>query len=124
MPRWRLSAGWTAMHQKLRLKPGSADVNATRADARDPAHTAQLRSLYSIDDRRDVEVTLRKVAGKSFPDVPSYTALDARFGWRIRPGLELSLTGENLTGSHAEYGTILYRAEVERRLGAKLLWEY
>ncbi|MFC0254127.1 TonB-dependent receptor plug domain-containing protein [Massilia consociata] len=124
MPRWRLSAGWTAMHQKLKLKPGSTDVSALQVDARDPAHTAQLRSLYSIDDRRDVEVTVRKVAGKSAPEVPAYTALDARFGWRIRPGLELSLTGENLTGGHGEYGTVLYRAEAERRLGVKVMWEY
>lgn len=122
--RWRLSAGWTAMHQKLRLKPGSSDINATRVAARDPAHTLQLRSVYGIDDRRDVEFTLRKVAGKSFPDVPSYTALDARFGWRMRPGLELSVTGENLTGGHGEYGTVVYRAEIERRLGVKLMWEY
>lgn len=124
MPRWRLSAGWTAMHQKLRLKPGSTDRNATLVAARDPAHTAQLRSSYTIDDRRDLEVTVRKVAGKSAPEVPSYTALDARFGWRLRPGLELSLTGENLTGGHGEYGSILARAEVERRLGVKVIWEY
>ncbi|MCC2974840.1 TonB-dependent siderophore receptor [Massilia sp. IC2-476] len=122
--RWRLSAGWTALHQKLRLKPGSTDVNATLVARRDPAHTFQLRSVYGIDDRRDVELTLRKVAGKSFPDVPSYTALDARFGWRVRPGLELSVTGESLTGGHGEYGSILARAEIERRLGVKVVWEY
>jgi len=122
--RWRLQAGWTAMHQKLHLNPGSRDVNATRVAKRDPAHTFQLRSIYGIDDRRDIELTLRKVAGKSFPDVPAYTALDARFGWRVRPGLEVAVTGENLTGGHGEYGTILYRSEVERRLGVKLMWEY
>lgn len=121
---WRLSAGWTVMHQKLRLKPGSTDINATRVVRRDPAHTFQLRSIYGIDDRRDIGLTLRKVAGKSFPEVPAYTALDARFGWRVRPGLELALSGENLTGGHGEYGTIAYRAEIERRLGVKLMWEY
>jgi iron complex outermembrane receptor protein len=122
--RWRLSAGWTAMHQKLRLKPGSRDAGALFVAKRDPAHTFQLRSIYGFDDRRDLELTLRKVAGKSFPDVPAYTAFDARFGWRIRPGLELALTGENLTGGHGEYGTVLFRAEIERRLGVKLMWEY
>jgi iron complex outermembrane receptor protein len=124
MPRWRLSAGWTALHQKLRLKPGSTDANGARVAGSDPAHTFQLRSVYGIDDRRDLEVTLRKVAGKSFPDVPAYTALDARLGWRIRPGLEVSLTGENLNGGHGEYGTALYRAEIERRVGMKVVWEY
>jgi len=122
--RWRLSAGWTALHQKLHLKPGSKDVGATRVTRRDPAHTLQLRSLYGIDDRREIELALRKVAGKSFPDVPAYTAFDARFNWRIRPGLELVLSGENLTGGHGEFGSILARAEIERRLGVKLIWEY
>ena len=58
------------------------------------------------------------------PEVPSYTALEARFGWRLRPGLDLSVFGENLTGGHGEYGSELFRAEVERRVGVKAVWEY
>jgi iron complex outermembrane receptor protein len=44
MPRWRLSAGWTALHQRLRLKPGGNDVMGVAAARRDPSHTLQLRS--------------------------------------------------------------------------------
>jgi iron complex outermembrane receptor protein len=119
---WRLSAGFTAMHQSLRLKPGSNDINGPRMAERDPRHTWQLRSSLAIDDSRELDLMLRRV-GATF-GVDSYTALDARFGWRLRPGLALSVFGENLTGSHAEYGPVAYRTEIERRIGVKAVWEY
>ena len=36
------------------------------------------------------------------PDVPAYRAVDARFGWRFAPGMEVSVIGPNLNGGHAE----------------------
>lgn len=123
MPRWRLSAGWTALHQRLRLKPGSNDLAGLAAARRDPAHTLQLRSSYNIDDAREVDVTLRRAGASAAPAVPSYTALDARLGWRLRPGLALSLYGENLNGGHTEFGQSGYRVEFERRVGVSLRWD-
>ena len=119
---WRLSAGWTAMHQNLRLKPGSNDINGPKMAERDPRNTWQLRSSYAFDDRRELDLMLRHVGATS--DVPSYTAFEARVGWRLGPGLEVSLFGENLDGGHPEYGSVLYRAEVERRVGVKAVWKY
>lgn len=119
---WRLSAGWTAMHQNLRLKPGSNDASGPLMAERDPRNTWHLRSSYALDDRRELDLMLRHVGATS--DVPSYTAFDARLGWRLRPGLEVSVFGENLDGGHAEYGSVLYRAEVDRRVGVKAVWEY
>jgi iron complex outermembrane recepter protein len=37
------------------------------------------------------------------PDVESYSTLDLRFAWRPRPGVELSVVGQNLLGRHVEY---------------------
>lgn len=124
LPRWRLSAGWTALAQRLRLKPGSNDVDAPDAARRDPSHTLQLRSNLNIDDAREIDVTLRRVGELAAANVDSYTALDARFGWRMRPGLALSVFGENLSGGHSEFGSPVYRARFERRVGMKLRWDY
>lgn len=123
MPRWRLSAGWTTLRQRLHLKPGSNDVGSLAAARRDPAHTLQLRSSYNIDDAREFDLALRRAAALPAAGVPSYTALDARFGWRLRPGLALSVVGENLNGGHAEFGSSGYRGEFERRVGVKLRWD-
>ena len=120
---WRMSAGYTALHERLRLKPGSNDAAGPGNAGKDPSHTLQLRSNYSFDDRRELEVALRKVAALENPAVPAYWALDARFGWRLRPGLELSVVGRNLNGSHGEYGPVATRSELGREVGVKLVWQ-
>ncbi len=124
LPRWRLSAGWTALHQRLRLKPGGNDLMGVAAARRDPSHTLQLRSHYNIDDAREIDVTLRRTGEMPASRIASATALDARFGWRLRPGLSLSVYGENLNGGHAEFGSTTYWAEFERRVGVKVRWDY
>ncbi|MGX4643903.1 TonB-dependent receptor plug domain-containing protein [Massilia sp. SYSU DXS3249] len=120
---WRLSGGLTTMRERVHLKPGSNDaVGAMRAGF-DPSHSLQLRSHYSIDATREVELAVRKVGALDIGPVPGYTALDARFGWRLRPGLELSVAGVNLNGSHAEYGGIATRSEAPRTVAVKLVWQ-
>jgi iron complex outermembrane receptor protein len=120
---WRMSAGYTALHERLRLKPGSNDVAGPSNAGKDPSHTLQLRSNYSFDERRELEVALRKVAALENPAVPGYWAFDARFGWRLQPNLELSVIGRNLNGSHGEYGPLASRTEVGREVGVKLVWQ-
>jgi iron complex outermembrane receptor protein len=119
---WRLSAGLTALHEEFSLKPGSSDPSSVLTAALDPAYTAQLRSSYAFDATRELEVAARHV-GATLPAVAAYTAIDARFGWRLRPGLELSVIGTNLNGSHGEYGSPLVRTEVPRTVGVKLVWQ-
>ncbi|HEX9174477.1 MAG TPA: TonB-dependent receptor [Telluria sp.] len=120
---WRLSAGLTALHQRLQLKAGSNDSASLAATGLDPSHTAQLRSTWVLDDARDFELGVRKVAALAVGAVPAYTALDARFGWRLQPGLELSLSAQNMNGSHAEYGRVQTRAEIPRTVALKLVWQ-
>jgi iron complex outermembrane receptor protein len=55
--------------------------------------------------------------------VPSYTAVDLRWGWRVRPELELSLAIRNLTDSrHVEWGAAGSRAELPRSFLVKAVW--
>ncbi|MFC5477896.1 TonB-dependent receptor plug domain-containing protein [Massilia suwonensis] len=120
---WRLSGGLTTMRERFALKEGSNDAGSLLRAGFDPAHSLQLRSTWSIDAARELEVAVRKVAALDIGEVPSYTALDARFGWRLRPNLELSVAGMNLNGSHAEYGGIATRSEVPRTVAVKLVWQ-
>ena len=122
-PAWRLSAGLTALDETLWLKPGSNNVTAPDMTGKNPSHTAQLRSAFSLSDDKDIDIALRKVGGLTKPDVPAYVALDARFGWRLRKGVELSLIGRNLNGGHGEFRSVASRTEVARSLGVKLVWQ-
>ena len=47
---------------------------------------------------------MRHVGALPDPAVPSYTAVDARWGWRVTPALELSVIARNIfDGGHVEY---------------------
>jgi iron complex outermembrane receptor protein len=121
--RWRLSAGMAALHERFHLKPGSNDAAGPLTTGFDPAHTVQLRSSYSLDDAREFEVAVRNVGALAIGPVPGYTAVDARFGWRLSNSVELSVSGQNLNGSHAEFGPVETRIEVPRRVAVKLVWQ-
>jgi iron complex outermembrane receptor protein len=120
---WRLSAGLTALHEHFSLKPGSRDLGSVSTTGVDPAYTAQLRSNYAFDATRELEVAVRRTGATSLAAVPGYTAVDLRFGWRFAPGMELSVIGANLNGSHREYGAAQFASEVGRSLGVKLVWQ-
>ena len=120
--RWRLSAGYTALRESMWLKPGSNDSAGPRAVGKDPRHTAQLRSTFDVGAGQQFELAVRDVGRLRNPDVPGYTAVDARYLWMVRPGVELSLTGQNLNGSHAEYGPVEWRTELPREVALRLVW--
>jgi iron complex outermembrane receptor protein len=120
---WRLSAGLTALHEELGLKPGSSNTGSPAIAGLDPAYTAQLRSNYVFDERRELEVALRRVSALGVFQLPAYTALDARFGWRVARGMELAIVGANLNGGHAEYSVPSVRSEVGRSVGVTFTWQ-
>jgi iron complex outermembrane receptor protein len=120
---WRLSAGLTALHERFSLKPGSQDLGSVATSGADPAYTAQLRSSYAFDSARELELAVRRSGATVRPQVAAYTAVDLRFGWRFAKGMELSVVGANLNGSHGEYGVEGFRTEVGRTLGMKLVWQ-
>ena len=122
-PAWRLSGGFTALREKLWLKPGSDDVDGPRAAGVDPSNTWQLRSSWRIDARRDFDLGVRHVAALARDDVPAYTALDARIGWTLANGSELSIAGTNLLGRHSEYGPLATRSEFGPEVWVSLLWK-
>ena len=121
-PSWRLSAGFTALRERLWLKPSSNDSSGPNSAGNDPAYTWQLHSSWNGRENGEFDVGLRHVAKLSNNAVPAYTTLDARVGWKLRPGLDLSVTGQNLFGRHAEYGAGSTRSVVAPGLLAKLVW--
>jgi iron complex outermembrane receptor protein len=121
--RWRLRGGLTLLDERLRLKSGSNDVTAPRAqEGRDPKRTWMLASSHDLPRRVEVDVRVRYVSELPDPGVPPYTAVDVRLGWTPRADLELSLTGQNLFGSgHAEFTDAVTRTEFQRAVFFKVL---
>jgi iron complex outermembrane receptor protein len=123
---WRLSAGGTLLRKELRLEPGAVDPDGTRAAGNDPEFTWQLRSSLNVASDQDFDVIVRRVARLPNPlVVPEYTALDLRYAWRVKRGLELSLTVQNAADpSHPEFGTTQQRSEIGRSVFAAVKWAH
>ena len=123
--RWRLSGGLTLLRERLHLKPGSVDVAAVNATGHDPSYSAMLRASVDLSSKSELDMIVRHVDALSSPAVPEYTTMDMRYGWKVRPDLELSVTAQNLLGGgHAEYGDSTTRTEFDRGLFVKLVCRF
>lgn len=121
---WRLKAGMTRQQGRFHRRPGSADTTGLAAVNNDPHYWFTLRSAHNFASDKELDLMLRRIAGLPGLAVAAYTALDARLAWRVRPGLELSLTAQNLFDPrHAEFGAAGTRSELERGLFLKAMWQ-
>jgi iron complex outermembrane receptor protein len=122
LPTWRVSAGYTTLHKDLRLKPGSTDPVGASNLGNDPRYQWMLRSAFDLAPRHALDIMIRRVGGLPTPNVPSYTALDVRYGWEVHPTVELSVVGQNLLdSSHPEFGTAATRSEFRRSVFLNVL---
>ena len=119
--RWRLSAGGAHMTQDLHPRAGVVDLGGLAALGNDPKNSFVARSTLDFGERQELDIIVRYVGKRPFPEVPGYTAVDIRWGWHVTRNVELSLTLENLTDRrHAEWGGA-NRVEFERAAFLKLL---
>lgn len=123
MTEWRLSAAILQLRQYHGVEPGSRDPTGSSAAGNDPKHQWLLRSQFNLKDDMDLDFALRLVAELPNPVVPAYTAVDARFAWRPRPGLEASVTAQNLLDArHFEFGAAGTARQTKRAVFLRLLW--
>jgi iron complex outermembrane receptor protein len=124
---WRLSAGAMTLRKRLELEAGSTDpAGVTNPNlSNDPEYQLMLRASIDIAPNHQLDATVRRVAQLPNPVVPKYTAVDMRYGWRVRHGLELSLTLRNAFDSaHAEFNPAPTRSEIERSVLLGLRVDY
>jgi iron complex outermembrane receptor protein len=102
---WRLSAGYTRLDVKLEVRPGGVDLSPVSNIASDPEEWWQVRSSHDLGRQWELDLMVRGVGRIANRSVPSYTATDARIGWRPARGVQLSLAVRNLFDSrHVEWG--------------------
>jgi iron complex outermembrane receptor protein len=125
MPHWRLSAGALFLDKDLRLKSDSTDTSGVAAAGNDPKHQFTLRSSVDLAGNQHFDVMARYVGALPNPAVPAYSALDARYAWQLRRGLELSVTAQNLFDhAHPEFGAPATRSEIERGFFLRVKWSH
>jgi len=142
-----LAVTWTPL-ENLRVRPfysflridadpdsDSTDANTARnLEGGSPRHSAGLQVGYTPWPNVTMDGFLRHVGRIERQQVPAYTDLNLRIGWRLLPSLELALVGADLLDdSHAEAGTAPSNTnatpgppafEVERAVWVDVLWQW
>lgn len=118
---WRLRLGGFYVYQDTWLESAGGDFEGGRGEISFPSFQAHLRSSFKLNDSTMLWLGFRHVdevpgydQGQS-GTVPAYTELDASLNWRVRAGLELSITGRNLLDrAHPEIGLPGSWRQIER----------
>jgi iron complex outermembrane receptor protein len=101
---WRLTGAYSSLTERLKFKPGSSALLGVAQAGNDPKSQASLTSSSMLFNKLTVDMTLRYISPLPDPPLPSYTELNARLAWQVKPNLELSVVGRNLLHrDHQEY---------------------
>jgi iron complex outermembrane recepter protein len=116
---WRLSGSYT--FSKIDLRPTKSNVFIPQSvggegdlDAEgEPNHILNVRSYLNLPYKLEFDTLFYYVSENSTLNIPSYSRVDLRLGWKPTKNFELSLVGQNiLDNSHLEL-TELLEAETE-----------
>jgi iron complex outermembrane receptor protein len=126
LPWWRWYAGYSYLHKRFSLEPGSTDATGGAAEGNDPDRQSWLRTSLDLPGRIELDAWLRHVDMLPAPNVPAYTELDLRLGFRWTARLDLSLAGRNLLHAHhPEFGSPgPTREEVPRSVFGRIEWHF
>jgi iron complex outermembrane recepter protein len=101
---WQLRPGLNWLHKNLDLVSGATDTTNGQSGGQDPRIQMQLRSAMNLAPAWELDVALRYVGPVKDAATPGnlvsdYAEADARLGWHVTDGIELSVTGANLLHS-------------------------
>lgn len=125
---WRLSAGYTYLQMQLHSDPTLRGMNAEAAEDVSPHHQVQLLSRLDLPHNLEFDISAYFMDRLPGPDIPPYTRLDVRLGWRPIKDLELSLIGQNLLDDrHPEFNSPFQAfapTEQQRSMLFKISWRF
>ena len=125
MPRWQVHASHAYHWKEMTFDPESTDPTKGVAEANDPRNMFKLRSYVTVTNRIEIDAFYRYVGELPQPAVDAYHELDARFGYRVRPGWDLSLIGINLLHDrHLEFRAGTAPETYERAVTLRSIWRF
>lgn len=114
-PWWKLE-GW---YTYLQMNVDSSFSELT------PVHEAYLRSVFTLENKLEIDPNLRFVDSHS--GIDAYTQLNLRLGYPLAKGLVVSLVGNDLLDStHREFNSVSSKpaALIDRSFFAKIDWNF
>lgn len=126
--KWQFKAGYSWLEMRIRRDADSADNVIEARNGWEPKQQLQFQARHALDGNTDLSASLYYVDKLPSQNVAAYARLDARWGWRPRRGLELSLTARNLLdGRHPEFVSSIVgpmTSEVPRSIYGAATWRF
>ena len=124
-PWWQVHVSHAYGWKELTFDPGSTDPTGGASEANDPRHIVKIRSYINIAGRLEIDGFFRFVDTLPQPRVEAYRELDARLGYRIKPGWDVSLIGTNLLAPrHLEFRAGTAPETYERAVTLRSVWRF
>lgn len=112
---WRVDAAYSYLHTDISGPVLDFDEDNV------PKHLAQLRATWDVRSDLESHSAVYYVPAVDGLGVDAYTRLDLGLSWEVRPGLELSVWGQNLAeAEHAESGGVQIPRSVYAQLQLEL----
>ncbi|HKX29307.1 MAG TPA: TonB-dependent receptor, partial [Blastocatellia bacterium] len=126
--RWKLQGSYTFLREQIHLYPGSHSGTSEASEGENPRHQFQVHSFFKLPRNFELDAALYRVSRLSSVQIPGYTRLDARFGWKAGESFELSLGLQNLLDDrHPEYNSQIIGAvtsQPKRSIYGKAAWRF
>jgi iron complex outermembrane receptor protein len=125
--RWKISPGYSYLTMEQGLDPASHRAFLGVSPGDNPRHMFQVRSRLNLTRKLDVDNSLYYVDKLAVGNVPAYTRVDTRVGWRLGERTEFSLVGRNLLSArYTEFGDAIafQNTQVRRNVFAKITWQF
>jgi iron complex outermembrane receptor protein len=119
---WKLRGWYSFMHIQLNGQDGAEP----RIPQSNPRNQAYLMSSWDLPRNFEFDLMSRYVEDLPALNVPAYTTIDLRLGWRPPGNWEFSVIGQNLLAPHhLEFGGLtLVNSEVNRGVYAQVVWRH
>ncbi len=126
---WHLQASWATIDYDLTLAPGSRDVTSLAGiPGSTPRHEFKLFSRLDLSETWSLDAFAWHHTAMHAIDVPAYTGVNVRLGWRPRPDWEFQLIGQDLLDArHPEFPPTYLGGvtqEVPRSVRLEISWKH
>jgi len=125
---WTLRTGYTLFETHLHPSSSSHDFSTPRSDEGSaPHHQFQARLELNLPHKLEFDTAVYYVGSLPGPEIPRYTRLDARLGWRPKDALEISVGLQNLLDPrHFEFGSggLVNATQIGPNAYTKLTWRF
>lgn len=98
---WRLRGSYSYLDLVLQNAPTGHDVGTIPTiEGGSPKHEVSAQSSLDLGKRLQLDASYRYTSALWGLGIFAYSTLDARLAWRLRPALEIALSGQNLLQPH------------------------